>query len=156
MSLSSTNYSFYTIPAAWLISILPHSYAIMLYSRSSSKQFDNRHPRSLTSKLEGDQTIDKATKERIIRAEGAQQNCFENLPFYAAAVTAGNVAGLAPETMNMLSGAYLASRIVYNLVYINGDTAALAGLRTTIYTAGVGLICAIFVMAGNAINKKLL
>jgi uncharacterized MAPEG superfamily protein len=156
MSLSTTNYSFYTIPAVWLLSILPHSYAIMLYSRSAHKRFDNRHPRSLTSKLEGDQTIDKRTKERIIRAEGAQQNGFENLAFYAAAVTAGNAAGLAPQTMNMLSGAYLAIRTLYNLIYINGDTAALAGLRSTVYAGGVGLICAIFVMAGNAMNKKLL
>jgi uncharacterized MAPEG superfamily protein len=128
----------------------------MLYSKSAHKRFDNRHPRSLTSKLEGDQTIDKCTKERIIRAEGAQQNGFENLAFYAAAVTAGNAAGLAPQTMNMLSGAYLASRALYNLIYINGDTAALAGLRSTVYTGGVGLICAIFVMAGNTMNKKLL
>jgi len=128
----------------------------MLYSKSAHKRFDNCHPRSLTSKLEGDQTIDKRTKERIIRAEGAQQNGFENLAFYAAAVTAGNAAGLAPQTMNMLSGAYLASRALYNLIYINGDTAALASLRSTVYTGGVGLICAIFVMAGNAMNKKLL
>lgn len=156
MSLSTTNYSFYTIPAAWLLSILPHTYAIILYSISAHKRFDNCHPRSLISKLEGDQTIDKRTKERIIRAEGAQQNGFENLAFYAAAVTAGNAAGLAPQTMNMLSGVYLASRALYNLVYINGDTAALAGLRTTVYTGGVGLICAIFVMAGNVMNKKLL
>jgi uncharacterized MAPEG superfamily protein len=155
MSLSPTNYSFYTIPAAWLLSILPHSYAIILYSRSAHKRFDNCHPRSLTSKLEGDQSIDKATKGRIIRAEGAQQNGFENLAFYAAAVTAGNAAGLPPQTMNMLSGAYLAIRTIYNLVYINGDTAAWAGTRSTIYTAGVGLVCAMYVMAGNAINKKL-
>lgn len=155
MSLSTTNYSFYTIPAVWLLSILPHTYAIILYSKSAHKRFDNRHPRSLTSKLEGDQTIDKRTKERIIRAEGAQQNGFENLAFYAAAVTAGNAAGLAPQTMNMLSGAYLASRALYNLIYINGDTAPLAGLRSTVYTGGVGLICAIFVMAGKAMNKKL-
>jgi uncharacterized MAPEG superfamily protein len=150
----STNYSFYTIPAAWLISILPHSYAIVLYSRSSSKRFDNRHPRSLTSKLESDQTIDKATKERITRAEGAQQNGFENLGFFAAAVTAGNAAGLPARTMNILTGAYLLSRVVYNVVYINGSTGPLAGLRSAIYTTGIGLLSVIFVMAGNAINKK--
>jgi uncharacterized MAPEG superfamily protein len=150
----STNYSFYTIPAAWLLSILPHFYAIILYSRSSHKRFDNRHPRSLISKLEGDQTIDKATKERIIRAEGAQQNGFENLGLFAATVTAGNVAGLVPETLNMLTGAYLLSRTVYNLVYIYGDTGALASLRTTIYTTGIVILSTIFVMAGNAVSKK--
>ncbi len=155
MSLSTTNYSFYTIPAAWLLSIIPHQYAIILYSKSAHKRFDNCHPRSLTSKVEGDQAIDKATKRRIIRAEGAQQNGFENLAFFAAAVTAGNAAGLAPRMMNMLSGAYLATRVVYNLVYINGDTAALAGIRSVIYTAGVGLVCAVFVMAGKAVNNKL-
>lgn len=154
MSLSATNFSFYTIPAAWFLSIIPHQYAIILYSKSANKRFDNRHPRSLTSKLEGDQTIDKRTKGIIIRAEGAQQNGFENLAFYAAAVTAGNAAGLAPQTLNMLSCAYLATRAVYNLVYINADSAALAGLRSVVYTASVGLICAFFVMAGNVMNKK--
>lgn len=62
--------------------------------------------------------------------------------------------GLSPQTMNMLSGAYLLSRVVYNLVYINADTGALAGLRSTIYTVGIGILSAIFVLSGNALNKK--
>jgi uncharacterized MAPEG superfamily protein len=154
MSLSTTNYSFYAIPAVWLLSLLPHTYAIILYSTSGPKTFDNRHPRSLTSKLEGDQTIDKATKECIIRAEGAQQNGFENLPFFAAAVVAGNSFGLEPMTMNVLTGAYVAIRAIYNLVYINGSTPTLGYLRSTIYTASVGIVCTIFIMAGNKMNLK--
>lgn len=147
------NYSFYSVPAAWILCALPHLYAAGLYSRTTRKRFDNRAPRSLTAKLEADQTIDKATKGRIIRAEGAQQNGFENVGLFAAAVVAGNVAGLAPGTLNVLCGAYLFSRAVYNLVYINGDTAAMAATRTAIFTTGIGLICTIFVMAGNAVNK---
>ena len=46
------------------------------------------------STIDSNQTLDKATKDTIIRADGAQQNGFENLGFFAAAVLAGNIAGL--------------------------------------------------------------
>lgn len=62
------------------------------------------------------------TKLMIIRAEGAQQNGFENLGLFASAVVIGNVAKLDNSTLNMLSCAYLASRVVYNLSYIYGTT----------------------------------
>jgi len=38
------NFSFYAIPSAWVLSILPHFYAVSLYDRSSSQKFDNRYP----------------------------------------------------------------------------------------------------------------
>lgn len=66
-----------------------------------------------------------ATKERIVRAEGAQQNGFENIGLFAAAVVAGNMARLDNWTLNALTGGYLASRVAYNLLYINNTTDAL-------------------------------
>lgn len=78
--------SFYAVPAAWALSIVPHFFAAGL----GGKSFDNRSPRSFTSSLQSNQTLNAATKERIIRAEGAQQNGFENLGLFAAAVVAGN------------------------------------------------------------------
>jgi uncharacterized MAPEG superfamily protein len=86
--LVSKNYSFYAVPIAWAMSIAPHMYAISFYERKSTKKFDNREPRSLTSKLADDQTLDKATKDRIVHAEGAQQNGFENVGLFAAAIVA--------------------------------------------------------------------
>lgn len=152
-ALMSNNYSFYAVPVAWVISITPHMYAISLYERKSTKKFDNREPRSLTSKLADDQTLDKATKDRIIRAEGAQQNGFENIGLFAAAIVAGNMAGLSHKTMNLLSGGYLASRLLYNFIYIHNTTGALAATRSLVYMAGVGFISTMFIMAGNAINR---
>jgi uncharacterized MAPEG superfamily protein len=66
----------------------------------------------------------KATKDTIIRAEGAQQNGFENVGLFASAVVAGNIAGLDNRTLNILSSGYLASRAVYNYIYINNKTEA--------------------------------
>ena len=153
-ALMSKNYSFYAVPIAWAMSLAPHSYAISLYARKSTKKFDNREPRSMTSKLADDQSIDKATKDRIIRAESAQANGFENLGFFAAAVVAGNMAGLSNQTMNLLSGSYLATRLLYNFIYINNTTGALAATRSLTFFTGVGFIWTMFIMAGNAINKS--
>lgn len=66
----------------------------------------------------------KATKAKIIRAEGAQQNGFENIGLFAAAVVIGNVAKLNNSTLNTLSGCYLLSRLAYNVLYITNTTDA--------------------------------
>jgi uncharacterized MAPEG superfamily protein len=89
------------------------------------KKFDNTCPRTYTSSLKDDQTLDKKTKDQIIRAEGAQQNGFENLGLFAAAIVAGNIAKLDNSTLNYLSGGYLASRVIYTVLYINNDTEAI-------------------------------
>jgi hypothetical protein len=66
-----------------------------------------------------------ATKATIVRAEGAQQNGFENIGLFAAAVVIGNVAKLDNWTLNALSVGYLASRVAYNVLYITGTTDAM-------------------------------
>jgi uncharacterized MAPEG superfamily protein len=118
--LPISHQSLYTIPAAWVLSIAPHFYAAQL----GGKKFDNTAPRTYTSSLTADQSIDKATKGKIIRAEGAQQNGFENLGLFAAAVLAGNVAKLDNKTLNWLTLGYLGSRVAYNLLYINNTSDA--------------------------------
>jgi uncharacterized MAPEG superfamily protein len=70
-------------------------------------------------------TASTATKATIVRAEGAQQNGFENIGLFAAAVVIGNVAKLDNWTLNALSAAYLASRVAYNALYITGTTEAM-------------------------------
>jgi len=145
------NFSLYTIPAAWVFSLVPHVYATGL----AGEKFDNRSPRSLTSSLKDNQTLDAATKEKIIRAEGAQQNGFENVGLFAAAVVAGNIAGLDNSTLNYLSGGYLVSRAIYNLIYITNDTPSAANARTATFLTGIGLIFTLFIKSGNALRLKL-
>ncbi|KAF2771855.1 hypothetical protein EJ03DRAFT_288732 [Teratosphaeria nubilosa] len=146
---ATRNYSLYSIPAAWVLSIAPHFYA------ASLGRFDNKNPRTYTRDTEGDQSIDKATKATIIRAEGAQQNGFENLGLFAAAVVIGNVAKLDNWTLNALSAGYLASRAVYNLCYINNTTDAVANARSVSFLAGIGIIWTFFIKSGNVLKNQL-
>ncbi|CAF9910099.1 MAG: hypothetical protein GOMPHAMPRED_006954 [Gomphillus americanus] len=163
---TTRNLSLYSIPAAWVLSIIPHFYAASLGA------FDNKSPRSYTKDAAGDQKLDKSTKDAIIRAEGAQQNGFENIGLFAAAVVIGNVAKLDNSTLNTLSGAYLASRVVYNLLYINGTTDFLgklnkfeqcadlglieaANLRSGTFLTGIGIIWTLFIKSGNVLRNQL-
>lgn len=55
--------SLYTIPVAWILSLLPHLYAVKTYETASSKKFDNTQPRSLVGTVASDQSLSKATKD---------------------------------------------------------------------------------------------
>jgi uncharacterized MAPEG superfamily protein len=149
---NSTNISFYTIPLAWALALAPHVYATQLYQKASSRQFDNRQPRSLTQMVAANQSIDSATKGRIIRAESAQQNAFENIGLFAAAVVAGNMASLENRMLNLLSVGYVASRLIYTYIYINNTTGPLAATRTAVFLSGIGMIWTLFIMAGNTLR----
>jgi len=149
------NFSFYAVPAAWVLSLLPRAYATTLYNNSSSQKFDTRNPRALKEKLAADQSLTQATKDRIMRAEAAQQNGFENVGLFAAAVVAGNVAGVDNWWLNTLSGVYVASRVLYNVVYINNETEGLAKVRTGVFLSGVFVIFQLFTMAGNRMKNTM-
>lgn len=151
--LSTPGLSFYAIPVAWALSLTPHLYAVKVYERASSKKFDNTQPRSLTSTIGSDQSLDKDTKNTIIRAEGAQQNGFENLGLFAAAVVAGNAVALETQYLNVLTGAYIASRCLYNLIYLNNTTPALANIRSCVYIASSAIIFTLFVSTGNQMRR---
>lgn len=55
------------------------------------------------------------TDKKIIRAESAQLNGFENLGWFAAAVVAANVARVPNGQLNQLTAGYLLSRAIFNL-----------------------------------------
>lgn len=115
------NISYYTVPAAWILCVAPHIYAIRLYDKvSKSDMFDKVNPRTLLTALESNATIDPATKRRIARAEAAQINGFENLGFFAGAVVAANAAGVDTWWTNVLSISYLLHRGLFNVFYVNG------------------------------------
>lgn len=145
---SSQNMSLFTIPLAWMLSIAPHWYASLLYRKASARKIDSRQPRALINIVAENQSIDSATKARFMRAQGAQQNGFENIGLFAAAVVAGNMAHLHHTWLNALSVGYVLSRIVYNLVYINNTTAALATTRTVVFVTGQSMLMTLFVLAG--------
>ncbi|KAF8856334.1 hypothetical protein BDZ45DRAFT_625275 [Acephala macrosclerotiorum] len=146
---NTKNYSLYAIPAAWIIAFIPHAYAA-----SKSKAFDNRSPRTYGDSLAKDQTLDKATKDLILRSEAAQTNGFENLPLISTAILAGNLAGLPSSTLNTLSLSYLATRVLYNFIYMNNTTLGMANLRSVVFVTGVGICFTLFVKSGNVLRDS--
>jgi hypothetical protein len=60
------NFSFYTIPAAWLLALAPRFYSASLYESKSSRKFDVKCPRTFITKCEADQSIDSASKARFL------------------------------------------------------------------------------------------
>lgn len=153
---TTRNLSLYTIPICWVISLMPHVYASRTYEAATKKEFDIKEPRSFTRKLEADQSIDSKTKGRILRAEGAQQNGFENIGLFAAAVVAANVAKVDSSWLNGLSIGYLVSRFIYNHVYMFNETKTLAQLRTVTFLSGIGMIFTLYIQAGNKMRNAVI
>ena len=128
-------------------------YATVLHdSKSPEKKFDNSAPRTLVPSLDSNQSLDRETKLTIVRAEAAQQNGFENVGLFAAAVVAANYAKVDSWWLNALSFGYLGSRVGYNVLYLNG----VGGPRTAVFLGGVGMIFAMFIQAGNKVRNAVL
>ncbi|KAH6653201.1 hypothetical protein BKA67DRAFT_568847 [Truncatella angustata] len=144
---SENNISYYTLPFALVLALLPRVYSGL--AGPGKRYFDPQNPRKFVETLAKAEALDKQLRLRLQRAESCSANAFEGLPLYAAAVTAGNAAGLSPQALNFLSLGYIASRILYSWVYIFGqDNPKLAAWRTRVWTAGVGCVMTLFIKAG--------
>lgn len=107
------NFSLLSIPAVWVLSISAHFYAVSL----TKGRFTNASPRDYLASISRKQNK-SAIDHKFIRAEAAQQNGFENLGLYAAAIVAAHIAKLPAGHVNTLALGYVASRIAYNVLYI--------------------------------------
>jgi uncharacterized MAPEG superfamily protein len=87
--------------------------------------FDNRNPRDWLAKQEGYRKW----------ANAAQQNCWEALPFFAAAVIVNHILGGAGLTTNALALAFVVLRSAYVALYLTGKQ----GPRTIVWT--LALVC---------------
>jgi uncharacterized MAPEG superfamily protein len=76
--------------------------------------FDNRNPRDWLAKQDGYRKW----------ANAAQQNSWEALPFYAAAVIVNHILDGTGITTNLLALAFVSFRILYIYLYISGRQAA--------------------------------
>ncbi|KAK8848749.1 Membrane protein [Apiospora arundinis] len=145
------NFTFFTVPAAFVLLFLPKLYSFSL----GLKYLDPADPKRYQPAILKADDLDDKTKARILRAEAAFANGLETLAFYAAAVAAVNVQGVDPVAANILSLLYLASRIVYNIVYVVlQDNPRWALVRSMTWFCGIGIIFAMFFMAGAAAQYK--
>ncbi|KAG9236108.1 hypothetical protein BJ875DRAFT_457433 [Amylocarpus encephaloides] len=145
------NLSLFAIPAYWVLTMAPHSYAVAIMSKANNGKWDNSNPRSST----WDNKLRTATPAeaygRYERAEAAHKNGFENLPLFVGAILAGNLAGLSSVDLNRFTGAYLAMRALYTLVYVNVTRNSTSFFRTAIWLASTMGCMAVYVKSGIAL-----
>ena len=146
--MDSNNFSFYAIPAYWLLSLAPHGYAQYVIATSGSAKLDNVNPKGATY---GENLRKRLTPDaygRWERARACHNNCMENMPMFATAIIMGNMARLSVRSLNTAAGAFLAFRFAYLLLYINVNSKSLSFLRTAVW-AGTVFACG-FLMVKSA------
>ena len=95
------------------------------------------------------------TKNRILRCEAATANGFEQLPLFIGAVLAANQAAVPASTLNLLAGGWLASRVVYNVIYVYlQDNRKFAPLRSIMFMTGFVCWVTMYIKAGLAMSAS--
>ena len=152
--MASTNYSIYALPAYYLLSILPHSYAIAVIKAASNGRWNNSNPRSSLWNDKIQKSVPAEVFGRYERAEAAHKNGMENIPVFFTAIALGNVAALPAGTLNTVAGLYLALRAIYNVVYIRTVSNKYSAFRTAIWTTSTLLCFYLIVQAGNVFASR--
>ncbi|KAI0338041.1 hypothetical protein BDW22DRAFT_1363408 [Trametopsis cervina] len=143
--------SLYSIPAIWLTAFYPAAMKTGIL-RDTPVGYNNLHPRGNVERAKTAANVDKAAFQRAARCEGAHLNGMENLPIWFAAILAAHLAGLPNRTLNLVSAAYVVTRVVYNYVYINQSTPAQGWLRSAAYFTGLAMPLGLLIQSANKIH----
>ncbi len=88
--------------------LLPYVFTIIAKKAAGFRAKDNQHPREFLAKTTG----------LAARANAAQQNSFESLPLFIAAILMAEYM-VIPQVVTMTFGiAYLVFRVVYGICYL--------------------------------------
>ena len=98
----AANYSFYVIPAFYVLNLVPQVYGATILKNANNGSSDHANPRTHATSLK--KNTPKEIYGRYERAQAAHNNGFENLPLIAAAIICGNMARLDPSTLNTVAG----------------------------------------------------
>ena len=94
---------------------------------------DNKYPRLQQAQLTG----------AGARAQAAEENAFEALPVFAAAVFVAHLAGANVGTAALLSVIFIAARLLHAIAYL----ANIDLLRTLFFVVGLGCCIGLFVIS---------
>ncbi|KAF9148411.1 hypothetical protein BG015_009858 [Linnemannia schmuckeri] len=132
------------LPAAAAVAYAPHFIRafIVVYH---TKRWNNINPRGQLERVESKMT--KAGWAMAKRAESAHVNGLETLPVFYGAVLAALHAGVAKDTVGFYSTFFVASRVLFNFVYILNTNQLSALARTGIWTAGMVACLKLFLAA---------
>lgn len=152
--MASTNYSIYAIPAYYVLSMLPHNYALIVIKAANNGRWDNSNPRSPG----WHEKIQKSTPAKIFaryeRAEGAHKNGMENMAIFCTTIILGNMAELPAGTLNTVAGLYLALRVIYTMAYIYTESVKYSFVRTSIWGGTVALCFYQILRAGHVFASR--
>ena len=110
--------------------LLPYVFTILAKVTGGFKPRDNQNPRDFLAKTTG----------LAARANAVQQNSFESLPLFIAAILMAEYM-VVPQSIIMLLGiAYLALRLIYGICYL----ANIATLRSIIWF--LSMACPIYLL----------
>ena len=110
--------------------LLPYVFTIIAKFAGDFKVSDNKNPREFLAKTTG----------LAARANAVQQNSFESLPLFIAAILMAEYM-VVPQSIIMLLGiAYLALRLIYGICYL----ANIATLRSIIWF--LSMACPIYLL----------
>ncbi|TCM71141.1 putative MAPEG superfamily protein [Acinetobacter calcoaceticus] len=99
--------------------LLPYIFTIIAKAVGGFNAKDNQNPREFLAKTSG----------LAARAHAAQQNSFESLPLFIAAILMAEYMVVPQYLTMMLGGAYIILRIIYGMCYL----ANLSTLRSVIW-----------------------
>ncbi|KAJ4424995.1 hypothetical protein N0V82_000277 [Gnomoniopsis sp. IMI 355080] len=151
LDFTKPHLAYYSVPAALLLAFLPSGYKMA----TAGKHADTAMPRRVLANLEKDPSIDKQMVLRLQRADAASANAFETIGLYAGGIAAAGAAGVPASTLNYLGVGYVASRLVYNVVYVFlQDNRKFAPVRSLVWNVGLGVIVTLWIKAGNAAAAK--
>ena len=111
----------------WLMAFIKKS------SLASNGAYNNSAPRAQSEKLHG---VSR-------RALWAEQNSFEILPGYIAAIVVAHTTGANQAYIDLLAILFISSRALYALCYLMNW----ATLRSIVWVAGLGCIVGLFAIS---------
>jgi uncharacterized MAPEG superfamily protein len=91
---------------------------------------DNQHPRDWAARQSGWRA----------RANSAQANSFEGLPFFIGAVVIAHQLGAAQSRLDMLAVAYVVLRAIYIALYIKGVGSARSAVWALAFLVNIAIL----------------
>ncbi|PNS18402.1 hypothetical protein CAC42_6219 [Sphaceloma murrayae] len=144
------NLAIVSIPAYFIFSLVPHTYAVGIAAKGNIATLDNRNPRSTTFIDSLRQKLTPDEFARYERCESAHKNNLESFPLFASAVLAGLLAdgvGKGGVLTGEVAGkgtlrfvySWFAVRTLFNVLYISTSNNKYTWIRSAVFFAGVGL-----------------
>ena len=131
----TANASIFALPVYWLLAMAPHFAALNVLGPA----YNNANPRSIEAQDEALKTLGETKFGLYERLEGTHKNAFENMPLFFAAVIVGNLAKLDAAQLNGIVWGYIASRLLYTILYASTSQGRASYARTLVFLSGVAM-----------------